>query len=176
MWIQRCTVVGSSFLETIRFAAANRLCVDLTYQGKIRRIEPYSFRRTIAGDIILYAVRRADGEPRSYRLDRMQGVGPTDESFTPRYGIEMSPAGFGSIPPTKRGGGSVLGTKIPARRRTRPPARSAKRMHGPTYVYQCLYCQRKFSHRKQGGRLNAHKTLQGYPCSGRMGFLVETRY
>ena len=35
----------SSPLEAIRFAAANRLCVDLHYLGGVRRIEPYSLRR-----------------------------------------------------------------------------------------------------------------------------------
>ena len=29
-------------LERIRFAAANRLCVDLGYQGDMKRVEPYS--------------------------------------------------------------------------------------------------------------------------------------
>ena len=33
---------AQSFLEIIRFAAANHLCVDLEYQGSVRRIEPYS--------------------------------------------------------------------------------------------------------------------------------------
>ena len=35
-----------STLEIIRFAAANHLCVDLTYDGSVRRIEPYSLRQT----------------------------------------------------------------------------------------------------------------------------------
>ena len=34
-----------STLEIIRFAAANHLCVDLRYDGSVRRIEPYSFGR-----------------------------------------------------------------------------------------------------------------------------------
>jgi hypothetical protein len=32
--LRRRGVLGSSFLEIIRFAAVNRLCVDLGYQGK----------------------------------------------------------------------------------------------------------------------------------------------
>ena len=44
-----------SHLEIIRFAAANRLCVDLDYQGSTRRIEPYSLRRTRDANIILHA-------------------------------------------------------------------------------------------------------------------------
>ena len=44
-------------LERIRFAGANRLCVNLHYQNKFRLIEPYSLRRTQAGNILLYALR-----------------------------------------------------------------------------------------------------------------------
>ena len=44
-----------SYLEIIRFAASNRLCVDLEYQGSVRRIEPYSLRRTRDGNIVLHA-------------------------------------------------------------------------------------------------------------------------
>jgi len=98
--LRREGIAGSSFLETIRFAAANRLCVDLTYQNEMaRRIEPYSFRRTLAGEVILHAVMREDGQPRTYRFDWIQGAKATNESFTPRYEIEISPAGYGPIPP-----------------------------------------------------------------------------
>ena len=38
-----------STLEIIRFAAANHLCVDLTYDHAVRRIEPYSLRQTAEG-------------------------------------------------------------------------------------------------------------------------------
>jgi hypothetical protein len=68
---RRKGIVGSSFIESIRFAGANRLRVDLGYQGSVRTIEPYSLRRSRAGDILVYAVKSATGEPRSYRLDRI---------------------------------------------------------------------------------------------------------
>ena len=62
-FLRREGVGGSSYLETIRFAAANRLCVELDYVNErgvrgVRIIEPYSLRRTGAGDILLFAVRR----------------------------------------------------------------------------------------------------------------------
>ncbi len=37
-------VSSRPILEIIRFAAANHLCVDLAYDGSVRRIEPYSLR------------------------------------------------------------------------------------------------------------------------------------
>lgn len=40
-------------LEVIRFAAANHLCLGLGYGGSTREIEPYSLRKTRAGDILL---------------------------------------------------------------------------------------------------------------------------
>ena len=70
-------LVGSSHLEIIRFAASNHLCVDLGYQRGVRRIEPYSLRRTRAGDILLYAAKTDTGEPRSYWLDRIESVQAT---------------------------------------------------------------------------------------------------
>lgn len=90
--LRREGVAGSSFLEIIRFAAANHLCVDLGYQGTVRRIEPYSLRRSRAGDVLLYAVTTAAGEARSYRLDRIESAQATSQTFTPRYAVELTPA------------------------------------------------------------------------------------
>ena len=44
-------------LEPVRFAAVNRLLVDLGYQGERRLIEPYSLRQTRAGKFLLHALR-----------------------------------------------------------------------------------------------------------------------
>ncbi len=78
-----------STLEIIRFAAANHLCVDLTYDGSVRRIEPYSLRQTAEGYFVLHAIRSDSGEHRSYRVDRMQGATVTSQVFTPRYAVEL---------------------------------------------------------------------------------------
>src|SRR5690606_36518764 len=53
--------VAQSYLEVIRFAAANRLCVALNYQGSSRLIEPYSLRRTRDGNIVLHAFNADKG-------------------------------------------------------------------------------------------------------------------
>jgi predicted nucleotidyltransferase component of viral defense system len=77
-------------LEIIRFAAANHLCVNLAYQGSQCLIEPYSLRRTQDGNLLLHAVMHETGEPRSYRVDRIEGAEATQEPFVPRYAIEFS--------------------------------------------------------------------------------------
>jgi len=80
-------------LEPVRFAATNRLCVELTYGGSSRIIEPYSLRRTRDGNILLFAVKHHTGEIRAYRVDRIQNARITQESFNPRYRVELTPAG-----------------------------------------------------------------------------------
>jgi predicted nucleotidyltransferase component of viral defense system len=100
--LRRAGAAGSSSLEAIRFAAANRLCIDLHYQGSVRRIEPYSLRRTSAGAILLFAIRAENGEPRSYRLDRIEGAAITDEIFNPQFAIELTPGDSLWIPPVAR--------------------------------------------------------------------------
>ena len=91
---------SQSYLEIIRFAAANHLCVDLEYQGSVRRIEPYSLRRTRDGNIVLHATTAFDGEHRTYRVDQIQGARVTSQSFIPRFAVELSPQGPPVVPPT----------------------------------------------------------------------------
>jgi hypothetical protein len=87
-------------LELIRFAAANHLCVDLTYDGSVRRIEPYSLRQTAEGNFVLHSIRSDSGKHRSYRIDRMQGASVASQSFTPRYLVELSSEGPLPIAPS----------------------------------------------------------------------------
>lgn len=84
-------------LEVIRFAAANRLCVELDYRkenGQRTRplIEPYSLRRTRDGNFLLYGVKADTGEDRSYRVDRISGATASRRSFSPRYLVELTSA------------------------------------------------------------------------------------
>jgi len=40
---------------------------------------------------VLHAIRSDSGEHRSYRVDKIQGAVVTNQSFTPRYLVELSP-------------------------------------------------------------------------------------
>lgn len=89
------TGMGDS-LEIVRFAAGNRLCIDLDYtdeKGKrsTRRIEPYSLRRAKTGNVLLYAVRSEDEEIRAYKVNRINSVSLANQEFIPRYEVELSP-------------------------------------------------------------------------------------
>ncbi|ABW66624.1 nucleotidyl transferase AbiEii/AbiGii toxin family protein [Desulfosudis oleivorans] len=83
-------------LEKIRFAAANRLCVNLKYKDDYHLIEPYSLRRSQAGNLLLFTIRHNTNEPRSYRVDRIQGAEITDTPFVPEYTVELTPSGPGA--------------------------------------------------------------------------------
>jgi predicted nucleotidyltransferase component of viral defense system len=163
-------------VEIIRFAAANRLCVDLTYQGSHRLIEPYSLRRTKDGNLLLYAVKHDTGEDRSYRVDRIQGAQATETPFTPRYVVELTPVGPISAPPTARGSSSFSVPRTSAPRPTRRASSGFKSSYGPKYVFECMYCGKKFTRGSYDSSLNPHKDKNGYPCPSRTGMYVDTKY
>ena len=145
-----------SYLEIIRFAASNRLCVELDYQSSTRMIEPYSLRRSRAGHIILHAHNVDKNEHRSYRVDRIQEVRVTDRTFIPRFEIELTPTDPGVITPT-----ATRTTSSPTRRARSSPS-------GPTYVYECSFCGKHFKRRKQTTILNPHNDQDGYPVRADM--------
>lgn len=166
-------MVSTAPIEVIRFAASNRLCIELDYtdeQGKrsVRVIEPYSLRRTQAGDIVLHAVRSDNQQHRSYRIDRIRGARTTQQPFTPRYAIELTPTGPISAPPT---------TFAPRISSLRVSTRSRSTTRGgPVYIYQCGYCNKKFKHSTRDTKLREHKTKDGWRCPGRHGIWVDTKY
>jgi predicted nucleotidyltransferase component of viral defense system len=159
-------------LEIIRFAGANRLCVDLDYQGSTRRIEPYSLRQTRDGNIVLHAYNLDKGEHRSYRVDRITGARAVNQTFVPRYAVELTPSGPVSAPPSRSGGG---GQRMSFARQALVRRRSVSST-GPTYVYQCPVCQKKFRRKTRDTALRPHKAPGGYTCGGRTGFLIDTQY
>lgn len=80
------------YLEVIRFAAGNHLCVDLQFRQSTHRIEPYSMRRSKEGDLMLHVIRVTDGEHCGYPVNQIHGVTATQQSFIPRYLIELRPS------------------------------------------------------------------------------------
>jgi len=181
---------GQSFVEMIRFAAANRLLVEIDYRDKqgnrsTRAIEAYSLQRSQAGDVLLMAVRADNGQSRSYLVDSILGVKPTQTPFSPRYPIELTPSGLQSIPPTNSagaygGGGFGLRGTPPVRRspiRRQPRSAGFESMSGPTYVFKCSVCGKTFNKKSYDASLNKHKNNRtGYDCYGTFGTYVRTKY
>ena len=179
---------GQGLIDMIRFAAANRLLVEIDYRDKqgnrsTREIEAYSLRRSQAGDVLLMAVRADSGQPRSYLADSILGVKVTQMSFTPRYPIELTPSGPQSISriarsssgSTFRAGRTPTVRRSPARRSTRSTGFGAA--SGPTYVFKCTVCGKTFDRKSYDAKLNKHKNKRtGYECYGTIGIFVRTKY
>ena len=91
--------LNGNSLEIIRFAAGNRLCVDLDYTDNSghrsnRIIEPYSLRQAQNGNILLYAVRTEDSQIRAYKISQINDASLTDTVYVPRFQVELSPSGI----------------------------------------------------------------------------------
>ncbi len=78
-------------LELLRFAAANRLCVELRYQEDVHKVEPYSLRRTQRGDVVLYACEAHTAEYLAFRNKELSDVEITGQAFVPKYANELLP-------------------------------------------------------------------------------------
>lgn len=177
---------ASAPLEIIRFAAANRLCVDLDYRDEkgrrsSRTIEPYSLRRTSAGYLLLMAVKADTGEARSYRVDRIQDATATNRIFNPRHAVELSNGGPVVAPPNSRESALDWNRPQPIQRlprsRVRPgtiPSQPAST--GPRHTFRCTVCGKLFRKSTFDARLNPHKGKNGYQCYGTVGAFVKTTY
>ncbi len=164
---------STPFIEVIRFAASNHLLVELDYRDEdghraTRAIEAYSLRRTRDDNIILCAVNVEKQEPRSYRIERIQGATILNRSFTPRFQIELTPSSPLVAPDTHR---SPDTTWPP------PPGRRSGGSAWPktTYQYRCPVCSKRFERTSMDAALRAHKNPTGYPCSGRRGVYEGTK-
>ena len=157
---------AQSYLEIIRFAAANRLCVDLGYASRTRRIEPYSLRLTKEGNFILHAWNVDSGAHRSYRVDRIEGAKITGQNFSPRYEVELILTGPIAVQETQRSMRSSISNT----------SRSISRNYGPIYILECGLCGKKFRRKTSSRALREHKTPDGFSCSGRTGDLIDIKY
>ena len=163
-------------LESVRFAAANRLCVNLRYLNSWRLIEPYSLRRSMDGNLLLCAVKHETGESRTYRVDQIQGIEVSKTTFNPRYHIELTPTGPLAAPPVQR-------HAAPRQTINSRPKVSAGRVTkaltgqtGPTYVFKCPSCGKQFRRKSYDAALPSHKNKSGLQCFGGFGSLVKTEY
>ena len=157
---------AGSPLETIRFAATNRLLLEFDYHGERRRVEPYSVRQAGTGNVLLHAWELAAGHIKAYKLDEMSGVRATGATFSPRYQVEIS-----AFSP-------VRASSPPARAKiARPSRRGSSSAHdGPRYVFRCSYCGKRFEHKTNDPTLRTHKDRDGWNCPGRRGDWVDTKY
>lgn len=161
----------SEFRAEIMEAARLRRVLRFVYEGLERRVEPYSLaykrRRDGVAREYFYAWDLTGGRSRqvgikSYTADKVQGVAITDETFEPRFPIELTKSGgyFGK----PYFGGAGVGTFASRVSRSSRPSMQ--------YTVVCPYCDKRFPRSKYDTRLNEHKDRYGNRCYGRVGYMV----
>jgi hypothetical protein len=141
-----------NMLDLIRFAAVNRLCVELDYRKEsgVRQtylIEPYSLRVTAEDNLILYGVKLPVAEIRGFRTDRILSAKVTETAFTPRYSIDFIPDG-----PVKQSikQSTSQSLHLPSPNpKLRTPSykvpRVAKGFGAARYTFKCMVCGKSFT-------------------------------
>jgi predicted nucleotidyltransferase component of viral defense system len=81
---------GGQRLEIVRFAGANRLMIEFTYNGKHRLVEPYSLRRRDTGNLLLYGWEQGATSIKTFNTANMRDVQTTNVPFIPRYLVEFT--------------------------------------------------------------------------------------
>lgn len=76
-------------MEKARFAAVNRLCVEVGYQDRTFMVEPYSLRKASSGQLILYTVVSDTGSVCTYPVDQIDSLNVTATAFTPRFALDV---------------------------------------------------------------------------------------
>jgi predicted nucleotidyltransferase component of viral defense system len=85
---------GEQALERVRFAARNRLCIELTYDGIRRTAEPYSIRQGSDGALLLFVHELTRGgesteQLKAYNVERLDDVTVASRPFVARWAIEL---------------------------------------------------------------------------------------
>ncbi len=142
-------------LEPIRFAAANRLCVELGYQGRIQTMEPYALRRSREGVLLLYAVEATTGEMCAYPVDQIQSARVSNRVFHPRFRVELVQSGLRPLAPSPAPPEPLVSTGSGSR------------------VVECPQCGRRFTRFTTSTALRPHQAPGGFACPGRVGLRAD---
>lgn len=171
---------GPEFRVPIMNAGRSQTRLKIRYKGADRIVEPYSLkylqRRDGTQREYLYVYNCSGGSnPPGLRClvpENVETIENTDEKFEPQFPIELSKAG--EIPKNPYLFDPNKPVHVPRKGLGRIFHGSSS--FGPKYIYQCSYCGKKFTKNKMDGSLNPHKSKSGYPCSGRYGHYVTTKF
>lgn len=157
----------SSARATIFEAGRLRRILKLLYDGSSRSVEPYALVYKRRQDGIareyFYAWDRTGSSRnppgiRSFFPEKVHGLELTDETFEPRFPIEL-------IKTDTIGG--YFAKPFSPRRNAGQSSQLAKR-----YTVRCAYCGRTFKRSTYNTRLNEHNDERSNRCFGRYGIIV----
>jgi hypothetical protein len=162
----------SAFRTEIMEAARLHRLLRFIYDGLQRTVEPYALvfkrRRDGVAREYFYAWDLTGGRSgevgiKSYIADKVHSVTIAEETFEPRFPIELAKSGgyFGKPYFPSAGVGSF------------PSRRAATRsLSALEYTVECPFCNKRFKRSTYNTRLNDHKDAYGNRCYGRVGYMV----
>ncbi len=164
--------------EPIMKAGQNQHLMRLLYDGYSRVVEPYALKYKVTkeggGREYFYAYDRSGGSSgersiKTFVADKVQRIEELEETFEPRFEIELSQAAefpsdlhFGG----RRGDGFVPGFGI-----TRPSRSASSRK----YRFRCPVCRKQFARVGHDNDISGHKHPRGYQCPGSWGVYLGYR-
>jgi len=140
------------------------------YDGLERVIEPYALvckrRKDGVAREYLYGWDLRGGRSgevgiKSYIADKVHSVAILDQTFEPRFPIELIKSTGYFTKPFSNSAGMF---------RSRRAAR--KSSSGIEYTVECPYCNKRFKRSSYDTKLNEHKDRYGNRCYGRIGYIV----
>jgi len=171
-WSERRYYYPAEFRDSIIEAGRLKRVIRFVYDSLERRVEPYALcfkrRRDGVAREYFYGWDQTGGRSgeigiKSYTADKVQAVEITEDSFEPRFPIELTKAGqyFGRP--------FFTGSPGPRTSTTRSP----RSWYGMEYRVECPYCGKTFKRAGFGDtKLNDHKDQYGNRCYGRVGHMI----
>ena len=168
---------AANLRDTIMEGGRLQRLLRLVYDGYERLVEPYSLtfkrRKDGVGREYFYAWDRSGGNSgqvgiKSFLAEKVQSVSLTEETFEPRYPIELTKNDDGHFGRPFSG----LASSQSLLRPVSSPRRQRNSSYGMVYTIECSYCGKRFKRASYDTKLKEHKDKYGNACFGRLGYMV----
>jgi predicted nucleotidyltransferase component of viral defense system len=174
----RLSFFPSGLREPILNAGRSQHLMSMTYDSQARIIEPYALKYRIKRDGVgreyFYAYDRSGGNSgtqsiKSFLAEKVSALEELQESFEPRYEIELGQAGDLPDDPFFRGRARTFVPGFGITRQVRPRRRSHSSYRQPKYHFSCPVCHKSFPRSSYDQDISGHKHPNGYQCPGSFG-------
>ncbi len=169
----RLSFFPAELRDAIMNAGKEKHLMKLIYDGAERIIEPYALtyktRREGGGGEYFYAYDRSGGTSgkqsiKTFVAEKVRLLEELDESFEPRYEIEVAQAG--DLPDDPYFHGSGRRTFVPAFGITRKTLPSLLSKGQLKHRFRCPICRKRFSRIDNNNNISGHRHPRGYTCGG----------
>ncbi len=162
---------GPELRVPIMEAGRTQTLLKVRYQGYDRLVEPYSlkYKESKKGQkreyFYVWDCSGGSSQPgiKSLVSDGFESIENTKEKFEPRRQIELSKSGETPENPFLFDPNKPM--RAPNTHRVRSFRRTrSQSSYGPTYIYQCSSCGKKFNRKTMDSTRRKHKSKEGFDC------------